>query len=31
MRRLMQAALEEIERDEQEDRTLAFKTAISRK
>jgi len=31
MRRLMEAALEEIEREEQEDRTLALKAAISRK
>ena len=31
MRRLMEAALEEIERDEQEDRTLAFKADISRR
>ena len=31
MRRLMEAALEEIEREEQEDRDLAFKAAISRK
>jgi hypothetical protein len=31
MRRLMEAALEEIEREEQEDRVLAFKTDISRK
>ncbi|MGD0978547.1 MAG: hypothetical protein ABR962_05330 [Candidatus Bathyarchaeia archaeon] len=31
MRRLMQAALEEIEREEQEDRVLAFKADISRK
>jgi hypothetical protein len=31
MRRLMEAALEEIEREEQEDRILAFKTDISRK
>jgi len=31
MRRLMEAALEEIEREEQEDRDLAFKADISRK
>lgn len=31
MRRLMQAALEQIEREEQEDRVLAFKADISRK
>jgi ribosomal protein S27AE len=31
MRHLMEAALEEIEREEQEDRDLAFKAAISRK
>jgi ribosomal protein S27AE len=31
MRRLMETALEEIEREEQEDRVLAFKTDISRK
>jgi hypothetical protein len=31
MRRLMEAALEEIEREEQEDRVSAFKTDISRK
>ena len=31
MRRLMEAALEEIEREEQEDRDLAFKAEISRK
>jgi hypothetical protein len=31
MRRLMEAALEAIEREEQEDRLLAFKTDVSRK
>jgi len=31
MRRLMEAALEEVEREEQEDRDLAFKAAISKR